>query len=77
MASTIRRNFHLRGRPVIAGGGKRGSKMAHSASVKSVGKASPLRAWRARVVSVHIVVSKVVFGETPESTTGQAVKLTR
>lgn len=46
---------HLRGRPTNEGGGKNGSSTTHSASVKSLGKASPARAYSARVVSVHIV----------------------
>src|SRR3546814_6082955 len=55
IASTIRRSGHLRGRPTWEGGGKKGSSTDHSASVKSLGKVSPARAYCARVVSVHIV----------------------
>ena len=50
----IRRIGHLRGRPTYEGGGKNGSSTAHSPSVKSVGNANPVRAYCARVVSVHI-----------------------
>ena len=55
IGSTIRRSGHLRGRPTWEGGGKNGSSTDHSASVKSLGKASPALAYCARVVSVHIV----------------------
>ena len=51
----IRRIDHLRGRQTWEGGGKNGFSTAHSASIKSLGKASWARAYSARVVSVHIV----------------------
>lgn len=46
---------HLRGRPTWCGGGRNGSRVSHSSSVKSFGKPGPLRACRFRVASVHIV----------------------
>ena len=41
--------------PYMGGDGKNGSRSAHSASVKSLGKARSARAYCARVMSVHIV----------------------
>lgn len=51
----IRNSGHLRGRPTGDGGVRSGSSKAHSASVKSVGKASSARAYCDRTMAVDIV----------------------
>jgi hypothetical protein len=76
IASTIRLLGHFRGRPTCEAGGSSCSRTAHSASVKSLGKASPLRACKVRVASVHIVDPSKFLANPLESTTGQAVKQT-
>src|SRR5438094_7327738 len=48
---------HSGGRPMPAGGGRSGSRTAHSASVRSLAKRSPSRICCARVVAVHIGMS--------------------
>lgn len=72
----IRRSGHLGGRPTCEGGGKNGSRTAHSASIKSVGEAKSARAYCARVASVHIVDLRKFVAKPLGLTTWLAVKLT-
>ena len=73
IASNIRRIAHLRGRPTCEAAGRNRSIIAHSASFKALGKASPLRACCARVISVHMSASGL-FAKPPESACESRVK---